>query len=346
MPSVPPSPQELDAYREGADRFIAELDEEYYLHFAGLKDSSRAGADLRAPRGLTELERAQALGAAVDGDRRIRELWRFSCEGYFGRLTREHAEKLAGLEAELEVTVDGETVPFRMLRAGDRERARPRPAAAARRRDVGGDRGAPEPCLRGDCRDRPRGAARARRVELPRALRALRPRPARPRRPVPCLPRLDRGALRAAARPLAARHPWLRPRRGRALGHPADDPLGPVGRGVPRGQDGAGAALDALRPRDRPRRPVERPPRHRAATAEDPARVLRADRGARQGDARDPADRRRRRLARVLPRGRPRRALREHRRRPRDGVQAPRRLGGHRGLGDAAPALDRTSPPG
>ena len=28
--------QELEAYRTEADRFIAELDEEYYLHYAGL----------------------------------------------------------------------------------------------------------------------------------------------------------------------------------------------------------------------------------------------------------------------------------------------------------------------
>ena len=58
----------------------------------------------------------QAIGASVDGDRRVRELWRFACEGYLGKLTREDAEKLAALEAELEVTVDGETLPFRMLR--------------------------------------------------------------------------------------------------------------------------------------------------------------------------------------------------------------------------------------
>ena len=39
MPSeTPTSPVELDAYRAGADRFIAELDEEYYLHYAGLQD--------------------------------------------------------------------------------------------------------------------------------------------------------------------------------------------------------------------------------------------------------------------------------------------------------------------
>src|SRR6185369_16796125 len=34
---VPSSP-EIEAYSDEADRFIAELDEEYYLHYAGLKD--------------------------------------------------------------------------------------------------------------------------------------------------------------------------------------------------------------------------------------------------------------------------------------------------------------------
>src|SRR5687768_17294330 len=33
---APPTTRELDTYRERVDRFIAELDEEYYLHYAGL----------------------------------------------------------------------------------------------------------------------------------------------------------------------------------------------------------------------------------------------------------------------------------------------------------------------
>ena len=37
MSEPTPSERELDGYRAGADRFIAELDEEYYLHYAGLK---------------------------------------------------------------------------------------------------------------------------------------------------------------------------------------------------------------------------------------------------------------------------------------------------------------------
>src|SRR5918911_1650095 len=59
---------------------------------------------------------AQALGESVNGDRRTRELWRFACEGFLGNLTREHSEKIAALEAELEAEVDGEKVGYRMLR--------------------------------------------------------------------------------------------------------------------------------------------------------------------------------------------------------------------------------------
>ena len=128
MPSeTPTSPVELDAYRAEADRFIAELDEEYYLHYAGLKDRLELESIYERHAMLTELENVQALGTSVNGDRRIRELWHFGCEGYIGKLTREHAEKEAALEAELEVTVDGETIPFRMLRptmANEPDRAR------------------------------------------------------------------------------------------------------------------------------------------------------------------------------------------------------------------------------
>jgi len=34
-----PTRSELDAFRDKADRFIAELDEEYYLHYAGHKET-------------------------------------------------------------------------------------------------------------------------------------------------------------------------------------------------------------------------------------------------------------------------------------------------------------------
>jgi hypothetical protein len=102
--------RELDAFRDKADRFIAELDEEYYLHYAGHKETLDVEAIYERHEELTRLETARRL---EDGPT---ELWRFACEGYLGNLTRQHQAKLARIEAELEATVDGEQVPFRMLR--------------------------------------------------------------------------------------------------------------------------------------------------------------------------------------------------------------------------------------
>jgi hypothetical protein len=113
---APPSAAELDRFRERADRFIAELDEEYYLHYAGLKDTLDLKPIYERFSDLTALEQAQSLGQAIDGDRRIRELWRFASEGYLSDLTREHSERVAALEASLEAEVDGEKVGYRMLR--------------------------------------------------------------------------------------------------------------------------------------------------------------------------------------------------------------------------------------
>src|SRR5256885_10962440 len=111
MPPAPPSQRELDAYRERADRFIAELDEEYYLHYAGLKESFELAPIYERHADLTTVEKAQALGAAVNGGGGIRELWRFACEGYLGNLTREHAERAPMLQAELLVPIGGPTTP-------------------------------------------------------------------------------------------------------------------------------------------------------------------------------------------------------------------------------------------
>jgi hypothetical protein len=110
------TPRELDAYREQADRFIAAIDEEFYLHYAGHKDSLDLAPIYERYADLTRLEQANAIAAAVNGDRRIRELWRFACQGYLGNLTREHSERSAALEAELTASVDGDEIPYRMLR--------------------------------------------------------------------------------------------------------------------------------------------------------------------------------------------------------------------------------------
>ena len=110
------TPRELDAYRERIDRFIAELDQEYYEHFSGLKQNFDLESVYRQYADITSLEQARRMQEAVDGSFGSRELWRFACEGYLGALTRRYDEQAANLEATLKATVDGEEIPFRMLR--------------------------------------------------------------------------------------------------------------------------------------------------------------------------------------------------------------------------------------
>ncbi len=109
-----PSDRELDGYRAGADRFIAELDDEYYRHYAGLKPDFDLRPIYERHANLTDVETVKRLGAAVAGRENL-ELYRFGCEGYLGELTREHAEKTAELETTLETPHDGGTVGYRML---------------------------------------------------------------------------------------------------------------------------------------------------------------------------------------------------------------------------------------
>jgi hypothetical protein len=105
-----PSTRELDDFRDAADRFLAELEGERYEHYAGHKPTLEIDAVYERHEELTRLETAKRLeGAPV-------ELWRFACEGFLGSLTRQHEERLAAIELELEPTVDGQAIPFRMLR--------------------------------------------------------------------------------------------------------------------------------------------------------------------------------------------------------------------------------------
>ena len=59
-----PPPRELDGYRERADRFIAAMLEEYYLHFAGHKDELDIEPIYERYAELTTLDAANGVGAA------------------------------------------------------------------------------------------------------------------------------------------------------------------------------------------------------------------------------------------------------------------------------------------
>jgi hypothetical protein len=105
-----PSSEQIDDVRERADRFVADIDEEFYLHYSGQKDTLDIEQIYERYDELTRLDTAQQMEGGPT------ELWRFTCEGFLGNLTREHQEKLAAAEAGLEATVDGRAYPYRMLR--------------------------------------------------------------------------------------------------------------------------------------------------------------------------------------------------------------------------------------
>ncbi|MFL5916650.1 MAG: hypothetical protein ACJ752_13605 [Gaiellaceae bacterium] len=129
---------EIEALSADGDRFHAELGEETYLHFAGLKETYDLAPIYERHERLTELGTALALGASVDGDHRRRELWKFSCEGYLGNFVSEEAERIAELEATLTASVDGDEIPFRMLkpRLGNEENRDVRARVEAARNEL------------------------------------------------------------------------------------------------------------------------------------------------------------------------------------------------------------------
>ncbi len=116
MATAPVGSGTVDAYRDEADRFLAALDEELYLHFAGHKDELEIAQIYERFSDLTTVDACRTLEAAASDGSASRELWRFSCDGLFGALTRDEQEEAAGLEASLSLDVDGERVAFRMVR--------------------------------------------------------------------------------------------------------------------------------------------------------------------------------------------------------------------------------------
>ena len=116
MATAPVGSGTVEAYRVEADRFLAAFDEELYLHFAGHKDELELTPVYERFSDLTSLGACKQLEAAAEEGLATTELWRFACEGYLGDLTRSETEEIAGLEASLTAEVDGEAIPFRMLR--------------------------------------------------------------------------------------------------------------------------------------------------------------------------------------------------------------------------------------
>jgi hypothetical protein len=116
---------DLDSYRERAERFNAELQREYYRHFAGHKPDYEVEAIYERYADLCTREAVEALrervataggaSSASDSVRRLRYLLHFALDGYLGRESRREETALAEAEATIEVAVNSRRVLYRMV---------------------------------------------------------------------------------------------------------------------------------------------------------------------------------------------------------------------------------------
>jgi hypothetical protein len=110
---------DLDRYRQDAERFLEEIDREYYLHLAGHKADLEIEPIYESHEALFERAAVERVGeerreATGEDETRLRYLHQFALDGYLGSITRELQTRMAELEASLEVEVGGEKIPYRM----------------------------------------------------------------------------------------------------------------------------------------------------------------------------------------------------------------------------------------
>jgi hypothetical protein len=117
---------ELSTYRERAERFLEEIEREYYRHLAGHKAEleiepiyDRHG-ELFEREAVERIREAAAGAEALAGDRdderrRLRYLLQFAFDGLLGQRTKAEQAELARLEATLEVVENGSRIAYRQV---------------------------------------------------------------------------------------------------------------------------------------------------------------------------------------------------------------------------------------
>ena len=125
---------DLASYRQGADQFLEALQREYYLHMSGQKDDLDIESIYGRHAGLFTREAVEELRPS--GNMKLLE---FAVQGHIGQETKAEEAELARREAELEIEVDGEPVPYRqaaVLQANEDDPGRRRAIDAARNEAV------------------------------------------------------------------------------------------------------------------------------------------------------------------------------------------------------------------
>jgi hypothetical protein len=110
---------DLGEYRRQAEQFLEELNREYYLHLSGHKLDLAVEPIYERHEALFARDAVERIGearGAAEGEEkvRLRYLHQFALDGHLGAATRELEARLAELEATLEISVGGESMPYRM----------------------------------------------------------------------------------------------------------------------------------------------------------------------------------------------------------------------------------------
>jgi hypothetical protein len=108
---------DLESYSKRAERFVSELDREYHLHFSGQQPDFRVQEIYDRHRDLFERSAIDALRGKADGEgetgRRAALLLELAVGGLLGLACAPEAEEIARREAQMELQLDGEAIPYR-----------------------------------------------------------------------------------------------------------------------------------------------------------------------------------------------------------------------------------------
>jgi hypothetical protein len=126
---------DLESYARDCERFVSEMDREYYLHFAGHKEEFEIEQIYEQHADLFERDvvaslRERLSSGPQDETRRVRYLLELAVGGLLGRETKREEAELAEREAGLELEVNGHRLPYRQSAVAQANEADPERRAA------------------------------------------------------------------------------------------------------------------------------------------------------------------------------------------------------------------------